>query len=51
MVGSYFARSFDVSRDGKRFLGIVSEKDDFQLVVSPNWLTEFRERVAGTTRR
>jgi serine/threonine-protein kinase len=51
MVGSYFARSFDVSRDGRRFLGIVSEKDDFQLVVSPNWMTEFRERVAGITRR
>jgi hypothetical protein len=50
MTGSYFARSYDVSRDGKRFLGIVSEKDDYQLVISPNWITEFRERVVGSIR-
>jgi hypothetical protein len=34
-----------VTRDGSRFLAIVPDKNDYQLVVSPNWITEFRRRV------
>jgi serine/threonine-protein kinase len=46
LVGSYFASNMAVSADGSRFLGIVSDRDDFQLVVSPNWINEFRQRIA-----
>jgi eukaryotic-like serine/threonine-protein kinase len=45
-VASFFGSNYAVSRDGKRVLAIVSDSDDFQLVVSPNWITEFRQRVA-----
>jgi dipeptidyl aminopeptidase/acylaminoacyl peptidase len=37
---------YDVTRDGQRVLAIVSDADDYQLVVSPNWITELRRRVA-----
>jgi serine/threonine-protein kinase len=42
----FFGANYAVSRDGRRVLAIVSDTDDFQLVVSPNWITEFRQRVA-----
>jgi len=37
---------YDVARDGRRILAVLPDADDFQLVVSPNWITEFRRRVA-----
>jgi Tol biopolymer transport system component len=43
---SFFGANYVVSRDGRRVLAITSDSDDFQLVVSPNWITEFRQRVA-----
>jgi serine/threonine-protein kinase len=43
---AFFGAGYDVSRDGKHILGIVSDVDDFQLVVSPNWITELRRHVA-----
>jgi len=47
MAGTnFFGANYDVSRDGKRVLAVLSGADDFQLVVSPNWITEFRQRVA-----
>jgi serine/threonine-protein kinase len=45
--------SYDVARDG-RILTLFSNRDNFELVVSPNWITEFRQRIAAserTTRR
>jgi serine/threonine-protein kinase len=42
----FFGANYDVTRDGKRFLAILPDRDDFQLVVSPNWITELRRRVA-----
>jgi Tol biopolymer transport system component len=39
----------NIARDG-RFLGVTSNRDDFQLVVVPNWLPELRQRLSGTTR-
>jgi Tol biopolymer transport system component/tRNA A-37 threonylcarbamoyl transferase component Bud32 len=45
-TGSFFGSNYAVSRDGKRVLVIMSDSDDFQIVVSPNWITEFRQRVA-----
>ncbi len=38
--------NYQVSRDGRRILAILSDADDYQLVVSPNWITELRQRVA-----
>jgi len=47
MAGTaFFSANYDVTRDGKRVLALLSGADDFQLVVSPNWITEFRQRVA-----
>jgi serine/threonine-protein kinase len=43
--------TYDVTRDGKRILAIVSDADDFQLVASPNWITELRRRVSESGRR
>jgi len=43
---SGFGADFDVSRDGTRIVAVQLDADDFQLIVSPNWITEFRQRVA-----
>jgi serine/threonine-protein kinase len=42
--------NFDVSRDG-RILGLLSNKNDFQLVLVPNWLPELQQRMAGAKRK
>jgi serine/threonine-protein kinase len=44
--GGYFSAGYQVSADGKRILAIPPESSSFQLVISPNWITEFRKRVA-----
>jgi Tol biopolymer transport system component len=40
--------NFDVSRDGARLVIPVSQSGTYQLVVVPNWLTEFRQRLAAS---
>jgi hypothetical protein len=45
LLADYFASNLEVSRDGRRFLGVIADSDDFQLIVSPNWITEFRRRI------
>jgi hypothetical protein len=45
-----FGSDYDVQRDGKRIVTLVSNRDDYQLVVSPNWITEFRAKVAAAER-
>ena len=45
-----FAQNYSMTRDGRRMVTLVSNRDDFQLVVSPNWITEFRERIAASER-
>jgi len=42
--------NYDVAKDG-RFLGLVSNKDDYQLIVVPNWLPELEQRLAGSAKR
>ena len=42
----FFGANYDVARDGKRVLAVQSDANNFQLVISPNWITEFRRRVA-----
>jgi eukaryotic-like serine/threonine-protein kinase len=45
-AGGFFSGTYQPARDGKRILALQSDKDDFRLVVSPNWITELRRRVA-----
>jgi len=37
---------YDVAENGRRLLAVLADSDDFQLVVSPNWITEFHRRAA-----
>ena len=41
--------SYDIARDG-RILTFLSNRDDFELIISPNWITEFREKVSASER-
>jgi hypothetical protein len=41
---------YDVAPDG-RFLGRMTNRDDYQLVVVPNWRTELDQRLARAVRR
>ncbi|HZI30412.1 MAG TPA: protein kinase [Gemmatimonadaceae bacterium] len=43
-----FGVSYDMARDGRRILSLAPSRDDFQLVISPNWITEFRARIAAS---
>jgi dipeptidyl aminopeptidase/acylaminoacyl peptidase len=40
----------DLAQDG-RFLGRLTNRDDYQLVVVPNWRTELDQRLVSTKRR
>jgi hypothetical protein len=44
LVGNY-----DVARDG-RFLAPVTSKEDYQLIVVPNWRAELEQRLAANRR-
>jgi serine/threonine-protein kinase len=46
---SIFGASYDIARDG-RIVALFSDRDNFELVVSPNWITEFRQRIAASKR-
>jgi eukaryotic-like serine/threonine-protein kinase len=46
LPGSGPARPLDIARDG-RFLGLVTNRNDYQLVIVPNWLAELKKRLAG----
>ncbi len=50
--GQYFSAYYHPTRDGQRFLTSVPAENSYQLVASPNWITEFRRKVAeaGTAR-
>jgi Tol biopolymer transport system component/tRNA A-37 threonylcarbamoyl transferase component Bud32 len=42
----YFSSPYHPARDGQRFLTAIPVHNSYRLVVSPNWITEFRRRVA-----
>jgi hypothetical protein len=42
--------TYAVSRDGAAVLLIKSDRDDFQLVVVPDWLPELRRRLQSNRR-
>jgi serine/threonine-protein kinase len=43
---SALTNGYDVAKDG-RFLGLVSQKNDYQLVVVPNWKVELEQKFAA----
>jgi serine/threonine-protein kinase len=47
--GATFGQAFDVAQDG-RLVTAFTDRDNFQLVISPNWITEFRQRIAASER-
>jgi Tol biopolymer transport system component len=52
LLGAPFSADYDVAGDGSRILAILPDRDDYGLVVAPNWITEFRRRLteSGGTR-
>jgi serine/threonine-protein kinase len=50
LVPGGIGAGYDVAKDG-RFLGLGLKKDDYQLVVVPNWRAELKERLAGRSKR
>ncbi|MGN6393639.1 MAG: protein kinase domain-containing protein [Gemmatimonadales bacterium] len=46
LQGGYFSGTYQPSRDVKRVLTIQADRNDYQLVVAPNWIAELRRRVA-----
>lgn len=46
LPGSGPARTQDVAQDG-RFLGLVTNRNDYQLVIVPNWLLELKKHLAN----
>jgi Tol biopolymer transport system component/tRNA A-37 threonylcarbamoyl transferase component Bud32 len=51
LANGFGATVYDVTRDTRRFLEVLPTSNDFQLVVSPNWITEFRRRVAESQKK
>jgi serine/threonine-protein kinase len=45
-TNSGLTRNYDVAKDG-RILALATNKNDFELVIVPNWLPELRERLSG----
>jgi Tol biopolymer transport system component len=44
----YGNANFSLTRDGTRIVTPIAESGGYQLVVVPNWITEFRERMAAS---
>ena len=44
----YGNANFSLTRDGTRIAMPIAESGGYQLVVVPNWITEFRERMAAS---
>jgi hypothetical protein len=44
----YGEANFDLTRDGSRIVTPIAESGGYRLVVVPNWITEFRERMASS---
>jgi hypothetical protein len=50
LVAGVFVGNYDVAKNG-RVLGLFADKDDYQLIVVPDWLPELRQRLAASTKR
>jgi Tol biopolymer transport system component len=47
-ITRYGDANYSVARDGSRLVMPIPEAGGYQLVVAPNWITEFRERMAAS---
>ena len=47
-TAQYGDANFSVTRDGSRIVTSIPASGGYQLVVVPNWITEFRERMAAS---
>jgi hypothetical protein len=50
LVRGAVTRGYDIAKDG-RFLGLALNKDDYQLVVVPDWRVELQQRLAASAKR
>jgi hypothetical protein len=50
LVGGGTSTGYDLTKDG-RILSLALKKDDYQLVVVPNWRAELAQRLAGSAKR
>ncbi|HEY8062705.1 MAG TPA: hypothetical protein VID74_07900, partial [Gemmatimonadales bacterium] len=46
LPNQFFSAFYSPTRDGQRFLTDVLDQNSYQLVISPNWITEFRRKIA-----
>jgi len=46
VAGQYFDPLYQPTRDSQRFLMVVPDQNSYRLIVSPNWITEFRRKIA-----
>ena len=46
IAGQFFAARYQPTRDSQRFLTVVPDQNSYRLVISPNWITEFRRKIA-----
>jgi hypothetical protein len=49
--GGFGQANFDVTKDGSRLVIPVSPSDAYRLIVVPNWLTEFRQKMAASQKK
>jgi hypothetical protein len=49
--GDFGQGNFDVTRDGSRLVIPSAESGAYPLVVVPNWLTEFRQRMGASKKK
>ncbi len=47
-AAQYGEANYSVTSDGSRIVTAIPESGGYQLVVAPNWITEFRERMAAS---
>jgi len=54
-AGDFYATAgsatFDLSPDGRRVLAVRRERRGAQLIAVPNWIVEYRERIAAAERK
>ncbi len=50
LINGVLQTAYDVSRDG-RYLALVSSKDDYHLIVVPNWRAELEQRLAASGKK
>ena len=45
LPNQFFSSLYAPTRDDQRFLTVALDQNSYQLVISPNWITEFRRKI------